>query len=244
MCRPTMQLLINNNFWLQLMSWEMSTVSSAVITVPIIKYAHGLLSFMFLWIYQQLLPDVSSKYIIIMNWEVWTITHCLWLGHETMVCAVYLYILLLCLVCMLCCWYTCCWYMWVNYNLLNLNDDKNEHLVITARDDLSNKWNISIKGGDQPISQAMVHQGTCVRFSILHAALMCTLLNSVNQQFQTIFSWEKWKCLDNQRQKGLLMPLKYHDWIIAVVYSMEQNNPTLMDCCAARKRDHNFILNA
>ena len=33
-----------------------------VITVPIIKYAHGLLSFVFLWIYQQLLPDVSSKY--------------------------------------------------------------------------------------------------------------------------------------------------------------------------------------
>ena len=30
---------------------------------------------------------------IIIKSEVWTITHCLWLGHETMVCAVCLYIL-------------------------------------------------------------------------------------------------------------------------------------------------------
>ena len=32
--------------------------------------------------------------IIIIKSEVWTIIHCLGLGHETMVCAVYLYILL------------------------------------------------------------------------------------------------------------------------------------------------------
>ena len=50
----------------------------------------------------------------------------------------------------------------MNDNLLKLNDDKNEYLVITIRDDLSNIWNISITVGDQPILQEMVHEGMIV----------------------------------------------------------------------------------
>ena len=38
---------------------------------------------------------------IIFKSEVWTITHCLGLGHETMVCAVCLYILICTYVCLL-----------------------------------------------------------------------------------------------------------------------------------------------
>ena len=51
--------------------------------------------------------------IIIIKSDVWTITHCLWLGHETMVCAVYLSIFLW--ICDMAGWlrgtFVSCWYL-------------------------------------------------------------------------------------------------------------------------------------
>ena len=64
---------------------------------------------------------------------------------------------------------------------------------------------------------------------------MRTLLNCVEVSISIYIQLERYgNILMDQQQKILLMPPYHIAWITVTAYCMEQNKPTLIDCCAAR----------
>ena len=94
---------------------------------------------------------------------------------------------------------------WMNDNFLKLNDDKTELLIITTREELNKISDISIKVGDQSISDdpprnlGMIFDSTCCLDA--HVAKLC---RSINFNLYSVGKIRKY--LDGQRRKRILMP--------------------------------------